>query len=561
MVAPADHVFVGAFDAALAPTPDIVTGADLDVSDDGTTVVYVAGPGLASFAPDPGNVYAWSLPEGAIEPTIDLLSPTATGEPGAASSGSPTLSGDGSLVFFDSSSTDLAAVGADATAVGADPGAVGTDAADAGLDPVPVSFVVYVDRVGLGTRVLLDDASRPAVSADGLHVVYERAGAIRIVSSTAGATYATTQDRAVDGLENANPITGSALSQFGRWIVFDSADGTSLTDDVEFHDGVDVWAADQRPSDDGTVVDTTTTTTTTTVPGTGNGSSTTTTTTTTVPGTGNGSSTTTTTTTDPPVEVLPPTATTVPLYPVPPTTAPSYNYPSYNYPSYTTPRPGSGGSTIVASVPLVQPGTLMFEPTIAAAGRRTATASLSNPSTRTATVVAARVESGDGAFSLVTDGCTGVSLPAGASCAVTIQFAPLAVGPASGLLVFDLADGTTASASLVGDGSAEPTLDVVPAVAAPGQVVTVFGAGFPSGAVVEFSRSTGPDVDPVTVDADGTFAHVFVVLPNTPSGPMVLTVAAQPDSFGDVTGELLVSNRSGDTNHAVFRDLGSPTRR
>ena len=515
VVAPADHLLVSAFDSALIPTPDIVTGADLDVSDDGTTVVYVAGPGVAPFAPDPGNVYVWSLPEDAVTPTIDLLSPTATGELGDASSGSPTMSGDGSLVFFDSSNRNLAALGAAPVAAGVvDPLAVGID---------PVSFVVYVDRVGMGTRVLVDDASRPAVSADGMHVVYERAGAIRLVSSTAGATYATTQDRAVEGLENANPVTGSSLSQFGRWIVFDSADGTSLTDDVEFHDGVDVWAADQRPSDDGMVVDTTTTTTTTT-------------------------------TTDPEVEVLPPTATTVP-----PTTLPPY------YPSYPTTRPGSSGSsgsnTVVASPPLVVPGTVTFEPTIVAAGRRTATASLSNPSTRTATVVAARVDSGDGAFSLVTDGCTGVSLPAGSSCTVDVQFAPLTVGAASGLLVFDLADGTAASAALVGDGSAQPTLDVVPAVAAPGQVVTVFGAGFPAGVVVEFSRSTVPDVDQVIVDPDGTFAHVFVVLPNTSSGPMALTVAAQPDSFGDVTGELLVSNRSAGSNTAVFRDIGSPTRR
>ena len=204
-----DHVLVGSFDATLIPSADIVTGAELDVSDDGTTVVYVTGPGVAPFAPDPGNVYVWSLPKGAITPTIQVLSLTALGAPGTASSGSPTLSGDGSLVFFDSSSRDLAAVG---------------------TTPVTAPFVVYVDRVGNGTRVLVDDASRPAVSADGMHVVYERSGAIRLVSSTSGATYATTTDRAVEGLETASPVTGSAISQFGRWIVFDSADGTSLTD-------------------------------------------------------------------------------------------------------------------------------------------------------------------------------------------------------------------------------------------------------------------------------------------------------------------------------------------
>ncbi len=158
-----------------------------------------------------------------------------------------------------------------------------------------------------------------------------------------------------------------------------------------------------------------------------------------------------------------------------------------------------------------------------------------------------------GAFSLVADNCTGQSLAAGASCTVDVQFVPLVVGAANGVLTFDLADGTSVSAALVGDGSAEPTLDVVPGVATPGQVVTVFGAGFPAGAIVEFSRSGVAGVDQLTVDPDGTFAHVFVVLPNTPSGPMTLTVAAQPDLFGDVTGELLVSSRSA-ASTAVFRD-------
>jgi hypothetical protein len=169
-------------------------------------------------------------------------------------------------------------------------------------------------------------------------------------------------------------------------------------------------------------------------------------------------------------------------------------------------------------------------------------------------VVASRVDAaGSGAFSLIADNCTGQSLTTGASCTVDVQFAPLVVGPANGLLTFDLADGSAVSAALVGDGSAEPTLDVVPGVAAPGQVVTVFGAGFPAGAIVEFSRLGVAEVDQLAVDPDGTFAHVFVVLPNTPSGPMTLMVAAQPDLFGDVAGELLVSGRTA-ASTAVFRD-------
>ncbi len=520
----ADHLLVDSFDIELVPSAVAMTGADVDISDDGTAVVFVAGPGTTPFAPVPGNVYVWSESAGRADPTIELLSRTRAGAPGADSSGSPTMSADGSLVLFDSTSTDLAAIG---------------------TDPVTGPFVVIVDRVGRGTRVLVDEAKRPAVSGDGRHVAYERAGAIRMLSSTDGTSFTSTTDREIDGLGDVDPVTGSVLSRFGRWLVFDSAQGTVLTDDVEFQTGVMVWAADLRASDDGSIVDTTTTTTTPTTP---------TTPTTTIVASNPPTVPTTTVAgavVTPPVAVTPPPATTVPLGTLPPPRYPTVT----QYPQQSS---GSSGSTIVRSsavvYPLVQPGTVVFEPTVVAAGRRTATVSLSNPAARTAGVVGARVDAaGSGAFSLFADNCTGQSLATGATCTVEVQFAPLVVGAANGLLTFDLADGTTVSAALVGEGSPEPTLDVVPGVAAPGQVVTVFGAGFPAGALVEFSRSGVVDVDQLTVDLDGTFAHVFVVLPNTPSGPMTLTVAAQPDLFGDVAGELLVSSRRA-ASTAVFRD-------
>ena len=47
----------------------------------------------------------------------------------------------------------------------------------------------------------------------------------------------------------------------------------------------------------------------------------------------------------------------------------------------------------------------------------------------------------------------------------------------------------------------------------------MFGGGFPAGAVVQLSRAGTSEVDEISVDADGTFAHVFVVLPRTRRGP------------------------------------------
>ncbi len=175
-------------------------------------------------------------------PTIELVSPTAQGTPGAATSGSPSLSSDGSLVVFGSTSTDLAAVGA---------------------DPVVAPFVVSVDRTTRATKVLIGDARRPVVSGDGLHVAYERGTAVRMLSSTSGASFSTSTDRPIDGLDTAGPASRVAMSRFGRWVVFDSGDGTSFTDSVELQEGVMVWAADLRVAADGSIADTTTTTTTT----------------------------------------------------------------------------------------------------------------------------------------------------------------------------------------------------------------------------------------------------------------------------------------------------------
>ena len=214
----------------------------MDVSDDGATVAFVAGPGTTPFAPAPANVYVWSAPGGASVPTIELVSPTAEGTPGTAMSGSPSLSSDGSLLVFGSTSTDLAAVGA---------------------GPVVAPFVVSVDRTTRVTKVLVGDAGRPVVSGDGLHVAYERGTAVRILSSTSGTSFSTSTDRPIDGLATAGPASRVAMSRFGRWVVFDSSDGKSLTDSVELQAGVMVWAADLRVATDGSIADTTTTTTTT----------------------------------------------------------------------------------------------------------------------------------------------------------------------------------------------------------------------------------------------------------------------------------------------------------
>ena len=127
------------------------------------------------------------------------------------------------------------------------------------------------------------------------------------------------------------------------------------------------------------------------------------------------------------------------------------------------------------------------------------------------------------------------------------------VSPVSGSATFQLDDGTIVTASLSGEGVGSPTLDLLPAVAGAGQTVTVFGAGFPAGSTVELLQPGVAVAEPVIVDADGTFAHVVVVLPHTPTGPTPITVNGQLDVFDEVSAELLVSTRGNASTDAALR--------
>jgi hypothetical protein len=159
----------------------------------------------------------------------------------------------------------------------------------------------------------------------------------------------------------------------------------------------------------------------------------------------------------------------------------------------------------------------------------------------------------DPGFALVADACSGLAISPASSCSVEVQFAPTALGPAVGSATFQSTEGTVVIATLLGEGVAAPTLDVLPAVAGAGQTVTVFGAGFPAGSTVELLQPGVAVPEALVVDADGTFARVVVVLPHTPTGPGLLTVVAQPDVFGDVSAELLVSTRGGSASDVALR--------
>jgi hypothetical protein len=517
------HARTHAFDVADGGTADIVTGSQTDVSADGGTVVFVAGTGTAAFEPATANVYVWTSDAPLADP--ELISIASTGGPGLSDSTAPTISADGSFVVFESSDSGLAVV-----------------------DSLPVTapFVVGVDRSARTGQVLVDDATRPSVSNDGNHVVYQRGEAVRVLSS--GATTGTI-DHGIDELATADPSGAVAISQYGRWLVFAGTTAASATpaEPSGAPDLVAAVLAVDRASSNSDVVDTTTvpTTSATTVPAT---------TATTAPPTSTES-----TVTVPDVVSVPtvPATTLVPTVIVPRFPTVTSRFPTVGLPRAPRRVVGTSRSTFDTDSTAdrrlsVSASPVSFEPTVVEAGRRVAPVVLANGSSLPIEVAGASIDV-PGAFAVVADNCTGTTIAPGSSCAVDVQFAPVSVGRVNAILTFRLVDGSLVRAALDGEGASEPTLALVPAVAGAGQTVTVFGAGFPSGATVELSRPGSSTPELIVVEVDGTFAHVVVVLPNTPVGSVLLEVPGQPDAFGDVAAELLVSSRGDTSSDAALR--------
>jgi len=506
------------FDVVAGGSLGVVTGTQVDVSADGLTVVFEAGPG-AAYAPTPTNVYVWSV----ADPVPQSISATSPEAQVKYSSSSPTISSDGSFVVFESIRTDLFA----------------TDAS------VGKPFVIGAELSDRTAKMLVADATRPTVSADGNHVVYQRGEAIRVLSS--GTTETT--DVGVAELALAGPTSGVAISQFGRWLVFagagdlDVASASAVAPAVALKPQRAVWAVDRTSSID-VIVDTTTSTTTTP-----------TTTPTTAPATTPSDP----SSTVPDVASQPPPTTLVPApvvtrFPTATTQFPTVGFPPLRQPVTSTPSPnrGSGSSFDPGATVTADAAPVTFAPTVVDAGRRTQPVTLTNATARPLQVSAVSINLPD-VFTIASDGCSGASLAPGTSCGVEVQFAPITVGRAIAAIAFRLADGTVVTAALDGDGVPEPTLDLVPAVAGAGQTVTVFGVGFPPGSTVELSQPGSSTTEPIVVDADGTFAHVVVVLPNTLTGPAVLGVSGQTDAFDDVVAELLVSSRGATSADAALR--------
>ncbi len=428
-----------------------------------------------------------------------------------------------------------------------------------------VPFVVGVDRTAGTAQILVDDATRPALSADGNHVVYQRGDGIRVLSSDGTTTTDERIAELADATTGRSPLDLAARSladlrecdRPGRRAA--RSDGNTRDPDRRPGRRDRPRGAPDRPAgghpvglggrpplvggrggrhddnhhdhhdDDVPTVPTTPPTTPPATPP----------------------------TTDEEVAALPTVpGTTVPATPIIPR-FPSTGGSFPTAPATTVPRRSSSTTTsrtFEPVVPDVSPfaSPVAFAPTVVDAGRRTAPVTLTNATTSTLRVSSVTVDV-PGVFSLVTDACSGIAIAPAASCSVEVQFTPIAVGPAAGSAAFQLDDGSVVTAALSGEGVAAPTLDLLPAVAGAGQTVAVFGTGFPAGSTVELMQPGVVSAESVIVDADGNFVHVVVVLPRTPTGPALLTVNGQLDAFDEVSAELLVSTRGNASTDAALR--------
>ncbi len=237
----------------------------------------------------------------------------------------------------------------------------------------------------------------------------------------------------------------------------------------------------------------------------------------------------------------------------------SYGSGSYGSGGSYSPGSSSSGSTsattttTVPELPSFEPPSFEFVPTIIGAGRRTSELALYNPGPDPVTVTALAIDpAAEGHFAVGTTDCTGIEIQPQARCTIEVTFAPTAVGELTATLVASFADGRSADAVLSGLGADEPVLTVEPEVAADGQVVSVFGAGFPAGATVTLTWDDGRLSSEHVVTDAGDFADNMTVLPHTPRGPSELVVTGQDGLFADVAAELLIDVTARRADSAVF---------
>ena len=496
-----------AFVSARSGVVNDVVGARLDLSADGRSLVFESGDAVQPGDPVLTNVYFATLPAmndpaGTI-PIVHLLAPTRLGSSG------PTISADGALIVYES-----AVQGLFADAPAGEPYLVLANRSAAIADPA----------FGATTqRVLTTGAADARLSVDGTAVVYNASGSVRVLRSNSDAPFQGSTEIIVNSAlstqlgEAVGPaLSIPVISGNGALAVFDHVAGVDLTADAPLAVDGHIWAVDTSMIFDPLPLPLPLPVT-TTVP-----LPVTTETTTTI------------------------VASTLPVSTPPPAVQVTNPVSTTQTTTWITTWP-----TVVVPLSVFEPAAFEFAPTIVAAGRRTAEVTLVNFSAELIAIDSLEMQPAESGFAVDVTTCED-EINASQQCTVTVSFAPTVAGSGMANLVATLTDGTVITSSLRGIGAPAPLLSVLPGVAANGQVVTVFGGGFPAGAIVEFSWNQGQIKSNITINDVGVFAETLVVLPNTAGGLVDVVVAGQTDLFGDVSVSVLVTDQGGSGSTAIL---------
>ncbi len=133
-------------------------------------------------------------------------------------------------------------------------------------------------------------------------------------------------------------------------------------------------------------------------------------------------------------------------------------------------------------------------------------------------------------FVIAGDLCAGQVLAYGTTCTIMVLHVPQSTGPkAATLTITDSAPDSPQLVALVG-GVPAPQIRLEPAVGPPGVVTTLRGTDFPPGALVTISWDRGitQRLDPIPVNADGTFTIGVLVFHHDRLGPRTVSVTAAP---------------------------------
>jgi len=181
-------------------------------------------------------------------------------------------------------------------------------------------------------------------------------------------------------------------------------------------------------------------------------------------------------------------------------------------------------------------------------------------SARSSTISVALTGTDVSQFSIVGDNCSGVRLNGGASCTISVSFAPTSTGAKTAALSVSATQGGNAVASLTGTGLAPANLAIAPVSADFGSVTVGGSSAAQSFAVTNTGGATS---GVIATAVTGTDAADFVITSNGcsgvalgPSGSCLIEVRFQPSNTGARSAALSASATPGGLVAAALQGVG-----